>query len=225
MPAKPLPTFNQDLSPWRVLESLGESVAVVDRAYRLVWMKDPLYTWIKSPASVIGQYCYSVFMGYKAPCPESCPVAPVFATGKPCSEERHFIRPDGRDAWREARAYPIFDGRGSVAFAARISFDITHRKIEQSRRQRDLENLERSLEELSRLQLEHLPFQPSPPGLSPRELEVLRMVAQGLAKRQIAEVLGISLNTVKRHVSNIFNKLGVNDRAQAAVWAARNNLV
>ena len=38
-------------------------------------------------------------------------------------------------------------------------------------------------------------------------------------------MLGISLNTVKRHVSNIFNKLAVNDRAQAAVWAARNNLV
>ncbi|KMY67223.1 hypothetical protein AAU61_10080 [Desulfocarbo indianensis] len=225
MPAKPLPNFNQDISPWQVLESLGESVAVVDRAYRLIWMKDPLISQIRGPVPMIGRHCYKVFMGYDSPCPDYCPVAPVFATGKPCSAERHFIRPDGKEAWREARAYPIFDGRGSVAFAARISFDITHRKIEQSRRQRDLENLERSLEELSRLQLEHLPFQPGAPGLSPRELEVLRMVAQGLVKRQIAEVLGISLNTVKRHVSNIFNKLGVNDRAQAAVWAARHNLV
>jgi DNA-binding CsgD family transcriptional regulator len=215
-----------EISPWQVLESLGESVAVVDRELRLVWSKDPLLEHYRPGEQMMGQPCYKAMVRRDTPCPiEECPVRPVFQSGRPCSVERHMITPDGKEIWREARAYPIFDGRGRVAFAARISFDITHRKKQESLRERDLENMERSLEEMSRIQLEHLPFQPSGPALSPRELEVLRLMSQGLAKRQIAEVLGISLNTVKRHVSNIFNKLAVNDRAQAAVWAARNNLV
>jgi DNA-binding CsgD family transcriptional regulator len=216
----------QELSPWQVLESLGESVAVVDRNMRLVWCRDPLLDKYRPGVQTMGQPCYRVLADRDAPCPaEECPVIPVFAIGRAHAVERYAVLPDGKEVWREARAYPVFDGRGRVAFAARISFDITHRKKIESLRQRDLENMERSLEELAGLQTEHLPFQPQGPSLSPRELEVLRLMSQGLAKRQIAEVLGISLNTVKRHVSNIFNKLSVNDRAQAAVWAARNNLV
>lgn len=226
MSAKANSQLINEISPWQVLESLGESVAVVDREFRLVWSKDPLLDQLRPGAKMMGQPCYKAIAQRDEPCPiDTCPVRPVFANGKPCSVERHMVMPDGKEIWRDARAYPIFDGRGRVAFAARISFDITHRKKQESIRERDLENMERSLEEMSRIQLEHLPFQPNGPALSPRELEVLRLVSQGLAKRQIADVLGISLNTVKRHVSNIFNKLSVNDRAQAAVWAARHNLV
>ncbi len=79
---------------------------------------------------------------------------------------------------------------------------------------------------MNRLQLHQTPLQPADgPALSKRELEVLRLVAQGLSKPQIGGMLGLSSNTIKRHVVKIFNKLGVNDRAQAAVWAARQGLV
>jgi pimeloyl-ACP methyl ester carboxylesterase len=67
--------------------------------------------------------------------------------------------------------------------------------------------------------------QPSPndgsanAGLSQRELEVLRLVAAGRSNQQIADELVISLNRVRRHVSNIFAKIGVENRAQAAVYA------
>lgn len=227
MPSAPKSVSPAEISPWQVLESLGESVAVVDREMRLVWCRDPLLEKYRPGVqTMMGRPCYQVMANRQTPCPpDTCPAIPVFASGRPHAVERHMTTPDGQEIWREARAYPVFDGRGRVAFAARISFDIGHRKRMESQRERDLENMERSLEELSRLSLEHLPFQPQGPSLSPRELEVLRLMSQGLAKRQIADVLGISLNTVKRHVSNIFNKLAVNDRAQAAVWAARNNLV
>ncbi len=226
MPPAQIAPKVEELSPWQVLESLGEAVSVVDRDLRLVWIKEPLLDKFRPNVQVMGQPCYKILANRDTPCPEStCPVIEVFAKGRPNSVEKHMVLPDGQEIWREARAYPIFDGRGRVAFAARISFDISHRKKKEHLRERDLENMERSLEEMSRIQLEHLPFQPSGPALSPRELEVLRLMSQGLAKRQIADVLGISLNTVKRHVSNIFNKLAVNDRAQAAVWAAHNNLV
>jgi pimeloyl-ACP methyl ester carboxylesterase/DNA-binding CsgD family transcriptional regulator len=56
-------------------------------------------------------------------------------------------------------------------------------------------------------------------SLSSRELEVLRLVASGRSNAQIADELVISLNTVRRHVSNIFDKIGAVNRAQAAVYA------
>lgn len=59
--------------------------------------------------------------------------------------------------------------------------------------------------------------------LSDREREVLALVAQGLANKQIARRLSISERTVKAHLTNIFQQLGVTDRTQAALWA-RDNL-
>jgi DNA-binding NarL/FixJ family response regulator len=55
--------------------------------------------------------------------------------------------------------------------------------------------------------------------LSAREEEVLRLVAAGLANKQIARRLGISERTVKAHLTNVFQALGVTDRTQAALWA------
>jgi DNA-binding NarL/FixJ family response regulator len=57
--------------------------------------------------------------------------------------------------------------------------------------------------------------------LSPREIEVLRRVATGLANKEIAADLGISSRTVRNHVSNIYLKLGISGRAEAAVTAVR----
>jgi DNA-binding NarL/FixJ family response regulator len=56
-------------------------------------------------------------------------------------------------------------------------------------------------------------------ALSPREEEVLRLVADGLANKQIARRLGIAERTVKAHLTNVFQQLGVSDRTQAALWA------
>jgi LuxR family maltose regulon positive regulatory protein len=55
--------------------------------------------------------------------------------------------------------------------------------------------------------------------LSKRELEVLRLVAEGLSNREIAERLVISLSTVKGHTSNIYSKLAVKGRTQAVAKA------
>jgi DNA-binding NarL/FixJ family response regulator len=58
--------------------------------------------------------------------------------------------------------------------------------------------------------------------LSSREVEVLRLVAAGLANKQIARRLGIAERTVKAHLTNIFTRIDVTDRTQAALWAERN---
>jgi DNA-binding NarL/FixJ family response regulator len=58
--------------------------------------------------------------------------------------------------------------------------------------------------------------------LTPREREVLDLVGQGLANKQISRKLGIKEKTVKAHLSSVFQRIGVSDRTSAALWAARN---
>ncbi len=69
-----------------------------------------------------------------------------------------------------------------------------------------------------------LPTAPRPvsDGLSARERQVLRLLAQGMANKQIGRALGISERTVKVHVGHVFRQLGVADRTSAALWATEH---
>jgi DNA-binding NarL/FixJ family response regulator len=60
-------------------------------------------------------------------------------------------------------------------------------------------------------------------SLSDREVEVLRLLTQGMANKQIGRALGITERTVKVHVGSVFRRIGVTDRISAAMWA-RDNL-
>ena len=66
---------------------------------------------------------------------------------------------------------------------------------------------------------------PSDQTLTPREIEVLRMVAEGLGNKEIASRLGISDHTVKFHISSIFAKLGASSRTEAVTMGIRQGLI
>lgn len=66
--------------------------------------------------------------------------------------------------------------------------------------------------------------EPAISGLTPREREILDLVAQGKTNREIAIDLTLSERTVKTHISNILSKLQLHDRTQAALYAARHGL-
>ena len=80
------------------------------------------------------------------------------------------------------------------------------------------------------LHQDHPPFHtrktiPLPAGLTTREMDVLRLLAQGLTSAQIAEQLVIGLVTVNSHVRSIYSKLGVTSRAAATRYALEHELL
>ena len=66
---------------------------------------------------------------------------------------------------------------------------------------------------------------PAPMGLSDREVEVLRLVAQGFTNAEIASRLGISRRTAEHHVQHIYTKIGASSRAAAALFAVEHRLL
>lgn len=73
-------------------------------------------------------------------------------------------------------------------------------------------------------ELSRRPGHATPGGLTPREVEVLQLVATGATNRAVADTLVISEKTVARHLSNMFVKLGIGSRAAATAWAYENDL-
>jgi DNA-binding NarL/FixJ family response regulator len=64
-----------------------------------------------------------------------------------------------------------------------------------------------------------------PGGLTGREVEVLRLVAEGRSNSQVGQALFISMKTASVHVSNIIAKLGVSSRGEAAAWAHAHGVI
>ncbi len=65
---------------------------------------------------------------------------------------------------------------------------------------------------------------PSPAGLSPREVEVLRLLAEGRSSREVGRELVLTVRTVERHITNIYRKIGAHNRAQATSFALEHGL-
>ena len=65
----------------------------------------------------------------------------------------------------------------------------------------------------------------SMPELSPRQMEILNLVAKGFSNKEIAEIIGIAPDTVKEHVANIFQRIGASSRAEAATLAVNLGLI
>jgi DNA-binding NarL/FixJ family response regulator len=80
------------------------------------------------------------------------------------------------------------------------------------------------LEKVRREHVERPPVEEAAGLLSPREIEILHLVARGMGNAQIAAELNISPRTAKNHLSNVLTKLGMTNRVQAAIYAVRHGL-
>lgn len=121
--------------------------------------------------------------------------------------------------------YPVFDSKGNLVSTVSIDIDELAMKMP-ARPPHPIEDQEYLLPKNKPNGIATArgnDFLPAP--LTSRELVVLRMISEGATNVEISNLLKISPHTVKSHVVHIFNKLGVNDRTQAAVLATRHNLV
>jgi DNA-binding CsgD family transcriptional regulator len=133
---------------------------------------------------------------------------------------------DAWEAWRDLET-PYEEGQTCVLLAA-----VYERRGDQEGRRLELDAARRLFGQLgagpclARIAEQVEPAARQPAGLlSEREAQVLRLLAAGKTNREIAEALFISEKTVARHVSNIFDKLGVSNRSGATAWAFQHELI
>jgi DNA-binding CsgD family transcriptional regulator/tetratricopeptide (TPR) repeat protein len=129
------------------------------------------------------------------------------------------------DVWRELEApYEAARTRELVGLACRALGDDDTATLELDAARAAFAQLE-AAPDAARVDEHMAPADSSPHGLTPRELDVLRLVASGRSNKQIANELVISEHTVARHMQNIFTKLDVTSRTGAASFAFEHELV
>lgn len=134
----------------------------------------------------------------------------------------HLVRP-----MEEKATFPVYDDLGNLLRTVSLDID-THclrQKIDQKEAHIQALKIRLADYENSRIADFDAANARLLTPLTRRESQVLRCMAGGATNKEIAKALHISEHTVKSHVIHIFNKLGVNDRAQASAWGALNGLL
>jgi DNA-binding CsgD family transcriptional regulator len=216
-----------------VFNALFEDIAnpamnLLRKDYTVLWANKGMAASVQKPVNeMIGRPCYQAFRRREEPC-EVCLLKIVSGTKQPYVVERTLDLPGNERQYGEVMAYPILDDNGLVQFLFEIITLLTGKKKDEERHRRYVESLERALGELTTAGTKTV-RQGQAPGegviLTVRETEVLRLVAKGFSNREIASILSIRPDTIKTHVKNIFYKLDVTDRTEAAVWASLNRLI
>jgi len=222
-----LDTILSGLGP-ALFSSIRTPFGIFGRDRRIVWInKSMAFIHRCEQEKAIGKLCHVTLKGCEHPCKE-CFLVEAIATGRTQVVEMSMDVPGRGRRWGEVQAYPVRDQEKNVSAVIIIVFETTATKQAMQKQRSYTELLEKQLNSRE-----------NGPGnvnqrnddavrstkLSRREADVLRLVTEGYTNIQIAEVLDISAHTVKSHVNSLFNKLGVNDRTQAAVLAARHHLV
>lgn len=127
----------------------------------------------------------------------------------------------------EKSTFQMKDKEGHITKTISLSVDTDCIRKEVTNQERQIQALQERLKELENNRLSQIDTsnQLLMAPLTKREVEVLQLLAQGATNKEISNRLYISDHTVKSHVNHIFDKLGVNDRTQASVWAALNNFL
>ncbi len=211
-----------------VLASIRDPFGIFSSDFRILWANKALAAIHQyQPEDAIGKICYQAFSKGEKPC-KDCPMLPVYKTGRTHIMEKWHDFPDGVRRFGEVRSYPIRGKNREIVAIVMIIIETTEKKQQLEEQKKYAHFLAGKLKENNprEHQIEH-------PGagacvkikLSKRETEILRLLAEGFTNPQISQMLAVSTNTIKSYVNQIFNKLGVSDRTQAAVLAVRNKII
>ena len=127
----------------------------------------------------------------------------------------------------EKATFPVCDEKGNVVRTVSLDIDTSGLRRKISQKDAHIQTLQSQLSDFEKRRRSDIASAnaelPSP--LTRRELQVLQRIASGATNKEISRALNISEHTVKSHVIHIFNKIGVNDRAQASAWGALHGVI
>jgi DNA-binding CsgD family transcriptional regulator len=210
------------------LQDIIDPFSVIDREFRILWgSRASAAEHRLKQADIIGKICYEIFFQRSDPC-RQCAAKDVLKIGKPCLIEKPCKLPNVGRIWCEQRAIPIFDENHHIARIIVYGINITDKKLRQESQKKYIATLEKKITDITQAESKLLLSEDFPDlsaTLSSREVQVLQLMAEGLTNAEISQKISISQHTAKSHVTHIFNKLGVNNRTQAAVLASLQNLI
>jgi PAS domain S-box-containing protein len=204
----------------RLLGNAADGVCAVDGGGRIIlWNRAAEKILGYIAREVVGRPCCEVFAGRDSAgnrlCYQGCHVVTLVQRGEPVQHFDMATRTKaGRPVWLDISILVVPGVRSDLATTVHLFRDVTA--------SREIETLVR--ERLARASAPAGPDPSSADALTRRELEVLRLVAGGANTRAVAERLHLSPATVRNHVQNIFGKLGVHSRLEAAAYATRHGL-
>lgn len=219
-----------------ILKSLRVPLAVIDNEFRYIWLNREMARIFQTrPEQVTGKVCYEMLSKQAGPC-QDCPVAAVQKSGRKETFQKYKSFPDSGRKYGEVTAFPIFGRPKRVVATLMMVIDITDKiVVDLGTTYQMLARLSGASQGSMSAPLISLERQRIKRGsgqdravisnLTRRETQVLLLLSKGHSNTQIAACLGISPHTVKSYVTSVFNKLGVNDRIQAAVVAIRQGIV
>jgi PAS domain S-box-containing protein len=207
---------------YRLLVSAPDGVFVTTEDNRIVLWNRAAETLMGYTArEAFGHPCREILAGKGARgtprCVTGCDVAPMLIVdGLDQTFEMQTRTKAGDARWLNITAFAITDGQGGGPFIVHVLRDVT--------RSKHLHKLVR--ERIARAPQAGAGGPPTPAGsLTPRELDVLRLMTAGLGTAATAERLRVSRATIRNHVQNIFGKLGVHTRLEAVAHATRHRLL
>ncbi len=211
-----------------LLKSIRDPLGLFGLDFSIKWVNKAMaFIHQCKPEDMIGKNCYFDFCKNSSSCCQ-CPIISVRDNGRTFITERYLDFPDGKRRWGKIRAYPIRNDNKDLIAVLILIIETTniHEELQGKKEYvnylSDIINTITGKNKKNKIIRENIKFAVD---MSSREIEVLRLLTEGYTNTKISGMLSISNNTVKRHVDNIFNKLGVNDRTQAAVLAIRNKII
>jgi PAS domain S-box-containing protein len=205
----------------RLLGDAADGVCAVDGGGRIMlWNRAAEKILGHAAREVVGRPCCQVFVGRDSAgnrlCYRGCHVMTLVQRGESVQHFDMATRTKtGQPVWLDISILVVPGVRPDLATTVHLFRDVTA--------SREIETLVH--ERLARASAPASSNTSPADTLTRRELEILRLVANGANTKAVAERLHVSPATVRNHVQNIFGKLGVHSRLEAAAYAARHGLV
>ncbi len=211
------------------LSRSADGVFAVDSDQRIVyWSASAAELLGKGPKEVLGKYCHEIIRGddYEGHpfCRPNCPTVRAARQGHPVANYDIAPEDGSSDSWLNISIVPLPETRPGEPLAVHLVRDVSKRRRSEMLAQAAIATVAQFMSDGEGTG-DTRPFPAPGPSLTAREVEVLRLLAEGFGTESLAEKLGLREVTVRNHIQRLLAKLGVHSRLEAVVYGAQHGLI